>query len=115
MARAPGCVAPGAETSARSPEPILESPAPFSLRHHGPTGRGTMRKAWWKQLYVQVLIAIAIGIALGHFAPDLGAKMQPLGEAFIKLVKMVIAPVIFVTVVAGIGKMGDLRHVGRIG
>jgi aerobic C4-dicarboxylate transport protein len=74
-----------------------------------------MRKGWWKQLYVQVLVAIAIGIALGHFAPDLGAKMKPLGDGFIKLVKMIIAPVVFVTVVVGIAKMGNLRHVGRIG
>ncbi len=74
-----------------------------------------MRTAWWKNLYVQVLVAIAIGIALGHFRPDLGAEMKPLGDGFIKLVKMIIAPVIFLTIVAGIAKIGDLRHVGKIG
>ena len=52
---------------------------------------------------------------LGHFQPDLGAAMKPLGDGFIKLVKMIIAPVIFLTIVVGIAKMGDLRHVGRIG
>ncbi|MEP6633193.1 MAG: dicarboxylate/amino acid:cation symporter [Luteimonas sp.] len=74
-----------------------------------------MAKVWWKNLYVQVLIAIALGIALGHFNPALGAQMKPLGDGFIKLVKMIIAPVIFLTIVAGIAKIGDLRHVGRIG
>ena len=74
-----------------------------------------MRAGWWKNLYVQVLVAIAIGIALGHFRPELGAEMKPLGDGFIKLVKMIIAPVIFLTIVAGIAKIGDLRHVGKIG
>jgi aerobic C4-dicarboxylate transport protein len=74
-----------------------------------------MRAGWWKALYVQVLAAIAVGILLGFFEPELGAKMKPLGDAFIALVKMIIAPVIFLTVVVGMAKMGDLRHVGRIG
>lgn len=74
-----------------------------------------MAKGWWKNLYLQVLIAIAIGVLLGHYHPDLGAKMKPLGDGFIKLVKMIIAPVIFLTIVAGIAKIGDLRHVGKIG
>jgi aerobic C4-dicarboxylate transport protein len=74
-----------------------------------------MRQGWWKNLYVQVLIAIAIGVLLGHFRPELGEQMKPLGDGFIKLVKMIIAPVIFLTIVAGIAKIGDLRHVGKIG
>ena len=74
-----------------------------------------MRAGWWKNLYVQVLIAIALGVLLGHFDPDLGSRMKPLADAFIALVKMIIAPVIFLTVVVGMAKMGDLRHVGRIG
>ncbi len=74
-----------------------------------------MAKGWWKNLYVQVLIAIAIGIVLGQFRPELGQQMKPLGDGFIKLVKMIIAPVIFLTIVAGIAKIGDLRHVGKIG
>jgi aerobic C4-dicarboxylate transport protein len=72
-------------------------------------------RPWYTILYVQVLIAIAIGVALGYFYPDAGKMMNPLGTAFINLIKMMIAPVIFCTVVHGIASMGDLRKVGRIG
>ncbi len=72
-------------------------------------------RRWWTNLYVQVLIAIALGVALGHFYPQLGTDLKPLGDGFIKLVKMIIAPVIFLTVVLGIAKMGSIRQVGRIG
>ena len=72
-------------------------------------------RPWYTVLYVQVLIAIAIGIALGHFYPDLGKAMKPLGDGFIALIKMMIAPVIFCTVVHGISSMGDLKRVGRVG
>ena len=68
-----------------------------------------------KNLYVQVLIAIVLGALLGWLQPDLGASLKPLGDGFIALVKMVIGPVIFLTVVVGMAKMGELRHVGRIG
>jgi aerobic C4-dicarboxylate transport protein len=68
-----------------------------------------------KSLYVQVLIAILIGVALGHFYPAIGEQMNPLAIGFVKLVKMVIAPIIFVTVVVGIGKLNDTAEVGRIG
>lgn len=74
-----------------------------------------MRAAWWKSLYIQVLLAIMAGVLLGYFDPGLGARMEPLGKAFIALVKMVIGPVIFLTVVVGIAHMGDLKKVGRIG
>lgn len=74
-----------------------------------------MRSGWWKNLYLQVLLAIVAGVLLGIAAPDLGAKMKPLGDGFVALVKMIIGPVIFLTVVVGMAKMGDLRHVGRIG
>lgn len=74
-----------------------------------------MPKGWWKSLYLQVLAAIFVGVLLGYFAPDLGTKMKPLGDAFIALVKMIIGPVIFLTVVVGIAHMGELRQVGRIG
>ena len=76
---------------------------------------GVNRRPWHTHLYVQVLIAIGIGIALGFFRPDLGAAMKPLGDAFIKLIKMMIAPIIFATVVVGIAKMGDMKKVGRVG
>src|SRR5436305_13423865 len=73
------------------------------------------RQPWYRVLYVQVLIAIVLGVALGHWAPHTGAAMKPLGDAFISLIKMMIAPVIFCTVVHGIGSMGDLKKVGRVG
>jgi aerobic C4-dicarboxylate transport protein len=74
-----------------------------------------MREGWWKSLYLQVLVAIAAGIALGFFAPQTGTALKPFGDAFVALVKMIIGPVIFLTVVVGMARMGDLRHVGRIG
>jgi len=69
---------------------------------------------WYTHLYVQVLAAIAAGVALGHFYPATGEALKPLGDAFIKAVKMVIAPVIFLTIVTGIASMRDLRSVGRV-
>jgi aerobic C4-dicarboxylate transport protein len=68
-----------------------------------------------RSLYAQVLLAVLAGALLGHFYPATGASMKPLGEGFIKLVKMLIAPIVFCTVVTGIAKMGDLRKVGRVG
>src|SRR3954453_17419980 len=70
---------------------------------------------WYRVLYIQVLIAIAIGVALGYFLPDTGKAMKPLGDGFIALIKMMIAPIIFCTVVHGIGSMSDLKKVGRVG
>jgi aerobic C4-dicarboxylate transport protein len=70
---------------------------------------------WYKILYIQVLIAIALGILIGYFDPDLGKQLKPLGDGFIALIKMMIAPVIFCTVVHGISSMGDLKRVGRVG
>ncbi len=66
-------------------------------------------------LYVQVLLAISVGILLGHFWPTLGAAMQPLGTGFIKLIKMIIAPIIFCTVVIGIAGMEDMKKIGKTG
>lgn len=65
-------------------------------------------------LYIQVLTAIGLGIALGHFAPETGIAMKPLGDAFIKLVKMLIGPIIFCTVVGGIASMGSMKEAGSI-
>lgn len=70
---------------------------------------------FYQHLYFRVLVAIAIGIALGHFYPELGAQMKPLGDGFIKLIKMLIAPIIFCTVVVGIASMENLKKVGRVG
>jgi len=81
-----------------SPQPALSGP-----------------KRWYQVLYVQVLIAIALAIALGHFWPPIAVDMKPLGDVFIKLIKMVITLVIFCTVVSGIAGMNDLKKVGRVG
>src|SRR5712692_10140546 len=75
----------------------------------------TQRRPWYSVLYIQVLIAIAIGIFVGHFYPTTGVALKPLGDGFIALIKMMIAPVIFCTVVHGIGSMSDLKKVGRVG
>ncbi len=73
------------------------------------------RRPWYGHLYAQVLIAIAIGIALGHFYPTAGVQMKPFGDGFIALIRMMIAPVIFCTVVHGIASMSDLAKIGRVG
>lgn len=72
-------------------------------------------KPLYAHLYFQVLVAIAIGVALGYFFPAFGAGLKPLGDAFIRLIKMMIAPIIFTTVVVGIAKIGDMKEVGRVG
>jgi len=73
------------------------------------------RRPWYTVLYIQVLIAIAIGVLIGHFWPNFGKGLKPLGDGFISLIKMMIAPVIFCTVVHGIGSMRDLKKIGRVG
>ncbi|GLR45933.1 C4-dicarboxylate transport protein [Mesorhizobium amorphae] len=72
------------------------------------------RKPFYAQLYAQVLVAIALGVAIGYSYPDIGQSLKPLGDAFIKLVKMIIAPVIFLTIATGIAGMSDLHKVGRV-
>ena len=72
-------------------------------------------KPWYRILYVQVIIAVLAGIAVGYLAPEFGRSLKPLGDAFIKLIKMLIAPIIFCTVVHGIASVGDLRKLGRVG
>src|SRR5688572_11918361 len=73
------------------------------------------KKPLYTHLYFQVLTGISIGVALGYVWPETGAAMRPLGDGFIKLIRMIIAPIIFGTVVVGIAKMGDMKEVGRIG
>ncbi len=75
----------------------------------------SLLKKFAHSLYAQVLVGVALGALLGFLNPSLGAAMKPLGDGFIKLVKMLIAPIVFTTVVTGIAKMGDLKRVGRIG
>ncbi|SPY76863.1 C4-dicarboxylate transport protein [Providencia rustigianii] len=76
--------------------------------------RNIIKEPLYKILYVQVIVAITLGIALGHFFPDIGESLKPLGDAFIKIVKMIIAPVIFLTVVTGIAGMTNMRTVGSV-
>ncbi|HEY2184101.1 MAG TPA: dicarboxylate/amino acid:cation symporter [Xanthobacteraceae bacterium] len=73
------------------------------------------RRPLYTHLYFQVLTAIVLGVLLGHFYPQLGEQMKPLGDGFIKLIKMLIAPIIFCTVVHGIASMDDMKKVGRVG
>ena len=73
------------------------------------------RKPFYQSLYLQVITAIIIGVLLGHFFPETGEAMKPLGDGFIKLIKMIIAPVIFCTVVVGIAGMEDMKKVGKTG
>ncbi|AEB49042.1 dicarboxylate/amino acid:cation symporter [Aeromonas veronii] len=74
-----------------------------------------MRKKLFSSLYFQVLLAITLGVFLGHVYPELGADMKPLGDGFVKLIKMIIAPVIFCTVVTGIAGMESMKAVGKTG
>jgi len=73
------------------------------------------RQLWYRILYVQVLIAVVAGVVVGYAAPDFAKSLKPLGDAFIKLVKMLIAPIIFCTVVHGVASMKDLKKLGRVG
>ena len=72
-------------------------------------------KPFYKSLYFQVITAIVVGVLLGHFYPETGTAMKPLGDGFIKLIKMIIAPIIFCTVVVGIAGMEDMKRVGKTG
>lgn len=69
----------------------------------------------YRRLYFQVLVGIAVGVLLGHFYPALAQDMKPLGDAFIRLIRMMVAPIVFCTITVGIAKMGDMREVGRVG
>ena len=71
-------------------------------------------KPWWRELWVQVMIAMALGVVLGIYQPDLAIQMQPFGDAFIKAIRMLIGPIIFCTVVNGIAHMADMARVGRV-
>ena len=85
------------------------------MAHATVTAAAPPHRAWYRHLYVQVLCAIVLGVLLGHFYPSLGTDMKPLGDAFIKTIKMLIAPIIFCTVVHGIASMDDMKKVGRVG
>jgi len=70
-------------------------------------------KKFYQALYFQVVVGLAIGILVGHFWPDVGAALKPLGDAFVKIVKMMIAPVVFCTIVSGITSLSDTREIGK--
>src|SRR5258708_1507769 len=78
-------------------------------------GAVSKHKPFYAHLYFQVIIAILIGVLLGHCFPGLATKMKPFGDGFIKLIKMMIGPIIFATVVVGIAKVNDMKEVGRVG
>jgi aerobic C4-dicarboxylate transport protein len=78
-------------------------------------GPAVHHRPWYRHLYVQVLCAIAIGVLVGYLAPKTGEQLKPLGDAFVALIKMLIAPIIFCTVVHGIAGMEDMKKVGRVG
>ncbi len=82
--------------------------------HAEPAG-GAPREPWYKVLYIQVLIAIVLGVAVGYLYPEFGKSLKWLGDAFVALIKMMIAPIIFYTIVHGIASIGDLKKVGRVG
>jgi aerobic C4-dicarboxylate transport protein len=89
------------QRSADADTPNVSSPVP--------------RRAWYRHLYVQVLLAVVLGIVIGCVNPAVGKSLEPLGKGFIALVKMIIAPIIFCTVVHGIASMRDLKKLGRLG
>jgi aerobic C4-dicarboxylate transport protein len=72
-------------------------------------------RPWYTILYVQVLIAVVIGSLIGRFFPKTGMALKPLGDAFVSLIRMMIAPVIFCVIVQGIASMSDLKKVGKVG
>ncbi len=75
----------------------------------------TPHQPFYRTMYFRVIVGIAAGVALGSFYPSAGEMMKPLGDGFIKLIRMMIAPVIFLTVVTGIARIGDMRKLGRVG
>jgi aerobic C4-dicarboxylate transport protein len=93
---------------------VIASAGPACKRgRHEPLGDTGLR--YFRLLYVQVLIAMILGVAVGAIWPEFGASLKPLGDAFVKLIKMAVAPVIFCTVTAGLARMGDLKAFGRLG
>jgi DAACS family dicarboxylate/amino acid:cation (Na+ or H+) symporter/aerobic C4-dicarboxylate transport protein len=77
--------------------------------------RTNLAAKYLSKLYVQVLIGIAAGIILGHYAPDIGSQLKPLGDIFIKLIKMLLAPIIFASIVVGVARMNNIHEAGRVG
>src|SRR5690349_14395965 len=102
--------------TATDPTVVGTHPAPQEVAmSHAVSVARLQKKPWYRQLYVQVLIAIAIGIFVGWRWPDLGEAMQPIGTTFIAAMKMLIGPIVFLTIVGGIASVADLKKVGMTG
>src|SRR6202789_4398818 len=86
-----------------------------AITNDSAVGRPSATTPWYGRLYIQVLVGIALGAAIGYFWPDAGIALKPLGDALIKMIKMAIAPIVFLTVVHGIASLGDMLKAGRIG
>jgi len=95
--------------------PLDCPPVKFNQAYTMTASTSAKKRPLYRSLYFQVLTAVAMGVLLGHFYPQLGADMKPLGDGFIKLIKMIIAPIIFCTVVVGIAGMEDMKKVGKTG
>ncbi len=87
------------------------APEPMAEANKGPS----KKKPWYRVLYIQVLIAVVLGVFVGAIRPSWAVQLKPLGDGFINLVKMMIAPIIFCTIVHGIASVGDLKRLGRVG
>lgn len=91
-------------------------PTPFARTGYEVTSEPVKPpQRWYKILYVQTILAVILGIAVGAFFPNIGKQLKPLSDGFIALIKMMIGPIIFCTVVHGIASLGDLRRLGRLG
>lgn len=98
-----------------NPSSVAASPPDKTPTDPNTTAGNPARKPFYKQLFFQILVAVLLGILIGHFWPDLGSSLRPLGDGFIQLIKMIIAPLIFLVIVTGISAVGDVRAVGRVG
>ncbi|HEY4329337.1 MAG TPA: C4-dicarboxylate transporter DctA [Phycisphaerae bacterium] len=85
------------------------------IPHSGPTSAPAVRKPFYRQLYFYVIMGFLVGIALGLVVPDFAKQLDPLGKGFIKLIRMLLAPIVFGTIVVGVVQMGSLKEVGRVG
>ncbi|MES2862203.1 MAG: cation:dicarboxylase symporter family transporter, partial [Pseudomonadota bacterium] len=97
----------------RRPRAVKVAPG-VAAPEAAPVAALAVKKPIWTHLYFQVLVAIGLGALIGHFFPTFGESLKPLGDAFIKLVKMIIAPVIFLTVATGIAHLRDLGRLGKV-
>ena len=95
--------------------PSSSVPGPASAAPGASPAPAPIKKPIHKSLFVQILIAVLLGIGIGHFWPNVGSSLRPLGDGFIQLIKMIIAPLIFLVIVTGISAVGDVKAVGRVG